>query len=617
MFLAGLASGCSAVTSSNEAAWNAAPPPAGDRLQEGKAHFERGNYGLAVAAYRASLRDDSSSVRALNGLAASYDRLGRFDLARRYYQQALEINPQSAQTLNNMGYSLALEARQKKGDTTLTAQARSYFQRASQSDGRHPSIVGNLAMLKAKPVSLTAPRELRKPLLAMAEPDRYGAWVERRNKERQLLVTSPSESFVASLRASGTKPNIVANSPVSPPPRSSVAKPRVGVLLVQAARTKGLAPIDQTAEARPVATVATLDRDMPLKRTPARATKTPWPLVAQTEKDATLGLETGRPDPHVVALEPPGSVTAQGPAVARLSEKSLSVVTSPPQDLLASLGVGEARPAATAGSQAKVRISEPQPLLRLQDPRASRRDEDSGLVANRAPRNLLADYAVVDVKPMVTATSQGTAQRWASRAEWLPIQLASTRPLSMVAASGDSGPPPADMPSVPVIEVRQAALGDLEATVSGAAAPMTILPEPKDLLAAPKTILAAPKNILVAAPIPLMAEPEARTPASTRSYALEVSNGTGRPGMAQRFVRYLEEQGVAAASVSDGKRFGAGITTLRYRSGFRDQAEALLRRLPIAVVLVQDDGMDGDMRLGLGNDLLYFDSKRAAFSRPN
>ena len=82
VFLAWLVSGCSALTSSNEVAWNAAPPPAGDRLQEGKAHFEQGDYGLAVAAYRASLRDNSSSVRALNGLAASYDRLGRFDLAR-------------------------------------------------------------------------------------------------------------------------------------------------------------------------------------------------------------------------------------------------------------------------------------------------------------------------------------------------------------------------------------------------------------------------------------------------------------------------------------------------------------------------------------------------------
>jgi tetratricopeptide (TPR) repeat protein len=198
VFLAWLAAGCSAVTSSNEAAWQAAPPPAGDRLQEGKAHFEQGNYGLAVAAYRASLRDNSSSVRALNGLAASYDRLGRFDLARRYYQRALEISPHSAQTLNNMGYSLILEARQNKGDAVLTAQARSYFQQASQSDGRHPSIAGNLAMLKSKPVSLTAPRDLRRPLLAMVEPDRYGAWVERRNKERRFLVTDPSKSLVSS-----------------------------------------------------------------------------------------------------------------------------------------------------------------------------------------------------------------------------------------------------------------------------------------------------------------------------------------------------------------------------------------------------------------------------------
>jgi hypothetical protein len=69
--------------------------------------------------------------------------------------------------------------------------------------------------------------------------------------------------------------------------------------------------------------------------------------------------------------------------------------------------------------------------------------------------------------------------------------------------------------------------------------------------------------------------------------------------------------------VTDDKLFGAGITTLRYRGVFKAQAEVLRRHLPIAVVLVEDDGLDGDMRLGLGNDLLYFDSKQAAVSRPN
>ena len=597
VFLAWLASGCSALTSSNEAAWNAAPPPAGDRLQEGKAHFEQGNYGLAVAAYRASLRDDSSSVRALNGLAASYDRLGRFDLARNYYQRALEISPHSAQTLNNMGYSLILEARQKKGDAALTAEARSYFQQASQSDGRHPSIAGNLAMLKSKPVALTAPRELRKPLLVMAEPDRYGAWVERRNKERHLLVTDPSKSMVASLRASGTKPSLSANSSLSLTPKTVAAEPPgVGVVLVKSTRTKRLDPVKQTAEVQPVGTVTTLSRDMPLKRTAALATQVPWSLVAQTEADETVGLETGRPDPHGVVVEMRGPVVAQGPKVARLSEKSLSILTSPPRNLLASLESGEARPVVTAGWQAEVKLRDPQPLLRLQNPSASRRDETSGMVANKAPRNLLVDYAAVDVNPMIATTSQGTAQRQASRAEWLPIQLASTRPLSVYAAPDINGAPAADMPSVPLIAVRQATLEDIETSVPGTAVPKAI--------------------VATTAPLSLIAEPKTPTPLA-RTYGLEVSNGTERPGMAQRFVRYLEEQGVAVSSVTDDKLYGAGITTLRYRGGLKPQAEALRRHLPVAVVLVEDNGLDGDMRLGLGNDLLYFDSKRAAVSRPN
>jgi hypothetical protein len=616
------------------------------------------------------LRDNSSSVRALNGLAASYDRLGRFDLARRYYQQALEISPQSAQTLNNMGYSLVLEARQKKGGATpsLTSEARSYFKRASLSDGRHPSIAGNLAMLeKSKPVSLTAPRELRKPLLAMTVPDRYGAWVERRNRERQLLVTSPSKSMVAHLRTSGTKPSIVANSSISRPPADGVATARVkGTPLAQIALAKRSASDSRTPEAQPVVPVTVLSRDMPLKRTAAPATQVPWRLVARTEKDATMGLETGRPDPHVAIVEAPDSVTAQGPKVARLSEKSLSVVTSPPRDLLASLGAGVARPTAPAEGWAKVKTEAPQPLLKLQDPRASRRDEMSAPVVSNAPRNLLADYAAVDVNPVVTATSQGTAQRQTSRAEWLPIQLASIRPLSVVAAPRDSGPTPSHMPSLPVIEVRQAALADLEAGESGTAAPMenlaaptsiltaptsilaepmsilvepttvlaaptTILAEPTSILAAPTAILAEPKAILsepeailvqprtilaTSAPIPLVAAPEAPT-ALVRTYALEVSNGTERSDMAQRFVRYLEEHGVTVSSVSTDKRYGAAASTLRYRGAFKAQAEALLRYLPIAFALVRDDALDGDIQLGLGNDLLYFDSKQAAVSRPN
>ena len=44
-------------------------------------------------------------------MGATYDRLGRYDAAERYYNQALALQPGSAQTLNNLGYSYLLQGR--------------------------------------------------------------------------------------------------------------------------------------------------------------------------------------------------------------------------------------------------------------------------------------------------------------------------------------------------------------------------------------------------------------------------------------------------------------------------------------------------------------------------
>ena len=74
----------------------------------GKSNFANANFGLAVKNFGMALSRDPSSVEALNGLAASYDRLGRFELSTRYYYKALRIDPESVQTINNMGYSFYL-----------------------------------------------------------------------------------------------------------------------------------------------------------------------------------------------------------------------------------------------------------------------------------------------------------------------------------------------------------------------------------------------------------------------------------------------------------------------------------------------------------------------------
>jgi len=89
-------------------------------LQRGRRAFERGDYGIAISMLEQELGRNEQSIAALNGLGASYDQLGRHDVARRYYFRALDLAPDSALTLANLGYSYQLEGR--AGDSVRVYQ---------------------------------------------------------------------------------------------------------------------------------------------------------------------------------------------------------------------------------------------------------------------------------------------------------------------------------------------------------------------------------------------------------------------------------------------------------------------------------------------------------------
>lgn len=72
----------------------------------GRMLFERGEYALAADAFRKAVRADPDSADAYNGLAASYDNLGRFDLSRRYYELALSRAPEDGRILRNFARSM-------------------------------------------------------------------------------------------------------------------------------------------------------------------------------------------------------------------------------------------------------------------------------------------------------------------------------------------------------------------------------------------------------------------------------------------------------------------------------------------------------------------------------
>ncbi len=172
----------------------------------GKLHFAEGRIGLALKSFRQAMREDPTSVPTLNALAASYDRIQRFDLAEVYYGKALAIEPRSAQTLNNIGYSMLL-----RGDRT---EALAFFEKAKAIDPRNMVVAANMARLA--PGAVAGQETDRPTVLAsrVAGQDRPRAWIERKSERVQYLVTTPDISVVAQAERDGVEPSLIAYSPV-------------------------------------------------------------------------------------------------------------------------------------------------------------------------------------------------------------------------------------------------------------------------------------------------------------------------------------------------------------------------------------------------------------------
>lgn len=98
--------------SSHQIAVRAKPAPEsmvmadGQALAKGRMLFERGEFALAADAFNKAVRQNPDSADAYNGLAASYDNLGRYDLSRRYYELALAQAPEDGRILRNLARSM-------------------------------------------------------------------------------------------------------------------------------------------------------------------------------------------------------------------------------------------------------------------------------------------------------------------------------------------------------------------------------------------------------------------------------------------------------------------------------------------------------------------------------
>jgi Flp pilus assembly protein TadD len=125
--------------------------PSDEPVRMGLEQFNRGNYGLSQRYFKDAVEKAPKDVTAWVGLAASYDRLRRFDLADQAYRAAIRLGGETVQILNDEGYSYMLRG-------NLSA-ARRKFERAYALDPTNVTIANNLQLLNGSRAFIERPPE--------------------------------------------------------------------------------------------------------------------------------------------------------------------------------------------------------------------------------------------------------------------------------------------------------------------------------------------------------------------------------------------------------------------------------------------------------------------------
>ena len=179
----------------------ASPRAPSDRVALATGQLALGNVGLALEGFRRASREDSLSVEALLGIGACYDRMTRFDLSRRAYEQALAVSPDDPSVYLALAASLQAQG--------LTAEAVAVRREATN---RHMATVtpvvtpsGSVASLPpmiADPgpsitVILPPPREVAEVPRAVR--------LERLSSGEVALLTKPSSPWTTRVAAAATR----------------------------------------------------------------------------------------------------------------------------------------------------------------------------------------------------------------------------------------------------------------------------------------------------------------------------------------------------------------------------------------------------------------------------
>ncbi|WP_394727335.1 tetratricopeptide repeat protein [Altererythrobacter sp. GH1-8] len=216
-----------------------------EELEKGRAALSAGYPARAIELFRLAALNEEVAADAFNGMAVAYARLGRADLAERYFKTAMTIdssNPRYAANLANfydspLGQSQRALAMRDAESARMLAQAEQAALSEGLLDAPAPSQrMGAITLETARPLAVTrkANRELAVATNAsVAESGDNLASVstrERSANRNQSLVSSAVEAATADAVSKKRNPTVISlvgagNHQASAPARISLSKP--------------------------------------------------------------------------------------------------------------------------------------------------------------------------------------------------------------------------------------------------------------------------------------------------------------------------------------------------------------------------------------------------------
>ncbi len=170
---------------------SSAPDVAGETAYaKGKRLLAGGDFAGAMTTFRQALIEQPASADILNGLAVSYDRMGRPDLALPYYAAALSIEPASADLHNNLGYSLYLAGRYDEAKPELRI--------AAINGDPATAAVAQRTLAAIEAVGRVAVASASAPTAAAVPPAEPQPMIERTTEGEQRLVLDAPRTASAS-----------------------------------------------------------------------------------------------------------------------------------------------------------------------------------------------------------------------------------------------------------------------------------------------------------------------------------------------------------------------------------------------------------------------------------